>query len=130
MTNKEFQRLSRAQLIEIIYQLQLKQDDLTEENQRLSDALEEKRIRINKAGSIANAALELNEFFSSAQKAADQYLEEIRALREEAEAEKEKILKEAREEAAAIISHAKAVNSNYDEELMKLENKNNDSENG
>ena len=36
MTDKEFKRLSRAQLIEIIYQLQLQIDKLNEEKQAFS----------------------------------------------------------------------------------------------
>ena len=35
MTDKEFKRLSRAQLIEVIYQLQLQIDSLTEQNEKL-----------------------------------------------------------------------------------------------
>ena len=35
MTDKEFKRLSRSQLIDIIYQLQLKQNELEEENRKL-----------------------------------------------------------------------------------------------
>ena len=36
MTDKEFKRLSRSQLIDIIYQFQLKQEELTVENEKLS----------------------------------------------------------------------------------------------
>ena len=39
MTDKEFKRLNRPQLIEIIYRLQLKLEELTEENERLSKNL-------------------------------------------------------------------------------------------
>ena len=35
MTDKEFKRLSRSQLIEIIYQLQIKQEELTADNEKL-----------------------------------------------------------------------------------------------
>jgi regulator of protease activity HflC (stomatin/prohibitin superfamily) len=42
----------------------------------------------------------------SAQKAADQYLGEIKAIRDEAEARKEKILSDARARAAEIIAEA------------------------
>ena len=59
MTDKEFKRLSRSQLIEIIYQFQLKQEELTAETERLSKALADKRLRVDKAGNIAEAALDL-----------------------------------------------------------------------
>ena len=114
MTDKEFKRLSRAELIDVIYQLQLQVDELNEENQKLKKALADKRIRINSVGSIAEAALEINNCFRSAQKAADQYLNEIKALREEAEAQREKLLEEARADAEVIRAAAKMAPGNYD----------------
>ena len=106
MTDKEFKQLGRAQLIEIIYQLQLQIEELTEQNQRLEKALEDKRIRLSKAGNIAEAALEINDCFRSAQNAAEHYLNEIKAIRQETEAEREQILAAARAEAAAILARA------------------------
>ena len=91
MTDKEFKRLSRAQLIEIIYQLQLQIDKLNEEKQALENELEDKRLRLQSAGNIAEAALEINDCFRSAQNAAEQYLNEIKAIREETEAERQRI---------------------------------------
>ena len=79
MTDKEFKRLSRAQLIDIIYQLQLQIDKLDEEKQELENELKDKRIRLSTAGNIADAALEINNCFRSAQDAAEQYLNEIKA---------------------------------------------------
>ena len=66
MTDKEFKRLGRAQLIDIIYRLQLEVDELTGRNQMLEKALEDKRLRIGQAGNIAIAALEINDCFRSA----------------------------------------------------------------
>lgn len=107
MTDKEFKKLNRAQLIDIIYQLQLKLEELTQQNQELGKALEDKRLRINNAGNIAQAALEINDCFRSAQNAAEQYLNEIRAMQEETKADCERMLAQAREEAAAIIAQAR-----------------------
>ena len=56
MTDKEFKKLSRAQLIDIIYQFQLQVDELEERNKALEKALEDKRIRIDNAGNLAEAA--------------------------------------------------------------------------
>ena len=107
MTDKEFKRLSRSQLIDIIYQYQLQVDKLTEQNQELERGLEDKRLRLSNVGNIAEAALEINDCFRSAQSAAEQYLEEIKAIREETEAERQRILAQARAEAAEIVSRAK-----------------------
>ena len=104
MTDKEFKRLRRSQLIDIIYQLQLKQEELTAENEKLKEALADKRLRVSKAGNIAEAALEIHSVMQAAQDAAEHYLEEIK-LR--VDHERRRILKEARAEAAAILAKAK-----------------------
>ena len=114
MTDKEFKQLSRAQLIDIIYQFQLQIDTLTEKNQALEQELADKRLRLSNAGNIAEAALEMNNCFRSAQNAAEQYLDEIKAIREETEAEQKRILSDAQAEAAAIIADAKKTNGDYD----------------
>ena len=115
MTDKEFKRLSRAQLIDIIYQLQLQVDKLSEQKQKLEVALADKQLRISSVGSIADAALEINDCFRSAQRAAEQYLNEIRTLRETTEAEQKRLhtqakahLSDAQAEAAQMVSDAQS----------------------
>ena len=103
MTDKEFKRLSRAQLIDIIYQLQLKQEELTAENEKLTEELADKRLLVNKAGNIAEAALEIHNVMQSAQAAAEHYMEEIKLRCEEAY---QQALKKAKEDAAGIIAKA------------------------
>ena len=120
MTDKEFRRLSRAQLIDIIYQLQLQIDKLNEEKQELASELKDKRLRLSNAGNIAEAALEINDCFRNAQNAAEQYLNEIKAIREETEAERQRILSQAREEAAAIIADAKKTRGDYDSAIEAI----------
>ena len=103
MTDKEFKRLSRAQLIDIIYQFQLKQEELTAENEKLTKELADKRLLVNKAGNIAEAALEIHNVMQSAQAAAEHYMEEIKLRCEEAY---QQALKKAKEDAAGIIAKA------------------------
>lgn len=104
MTDKEFKRLSRAQLIDIIYQFQLEQERLTAENEKLKKALADKRILVNNSGNIAEAALEIHNVMQSAQSAAEHYLEEIQRR---VDSEYQKIMKDARAEAAALLEKAK-----------------------
>ena len=120
MTDKEFKRLSRAQLIDIIYQFQLQVDKLTEENRDLERELADKRLRLRNAGNIADAALEINNCFRSAQNAAEQYLNEIKAIREETEAERQRILSQARAEAKVIIAGAKKTQGDYDSAIEAI----------
>jgi cell division septum initiation protein DivIVA len=103
MTDKEFKRLTRSQLIDIIYQLQLKQEELTAENEKLTNALDDKRLRVDKAGNIAEAALEIHNVMKAAQDAAAHYLEEIQL---KADQEYQRIVQLAKDEAAAILENA------------------------
>ena len=120
MTDKEFKQLSRAQLIDIIYQLQLHIDELTEQNHSLEKALEDKRLRINHVGNIAEAALEINDCFRSAQNAAEQYLSEIKAIREETVEERKRILAKAQSEAEKIIAGAQKRKGDYDSAVEEI----------
>ena len=106
MTDKEFKRLSRFQLIDIIYQLQVKQEELQEENRKLKEELEDKRIRVSEAGSIAEAAWSVHRVIEAAQAAADHYLEEIRVMREETEETCQRLVEGAQQEANAIMERA------------------------
>ena len=107
MTDREFKQLNRAQLIDVIYQLQLQVDELNGQKQKLEAAIADKRLRISAVGSIAEAALEINDCFRNAQNAANQYLSEIKAIREDAEERRAKLLGEARTEAEDILAKAK-----------------------
>ena len=105
MTDKEFKRLSRSQLIDIIYQLQLKQEELVADNEKLSKALADKRLRVSKVGNLAEASLEIHNVMQAAQDAATHYLEEIQIR---VDTECQRILKEAEDKATAIIEKAQA----------------------
>lgn len=76
--NTELKRLNREQLIEIIYQLRKEQMSLENENKELKKKLEERHISISKAGSIAEAVIEITGIFQKAQEAADLYLNEVK----------------------------------------------------
>ena len=128
MTDKEFKRLSRSQLIDIIYQLQLKQEELTEENQKLKEELADKRIRLHQAGNIAEASLAIHNVMQAAQDAASQYLEEIRAIKAETTETCRVTLEKAKREAAAIVAQAKKQHTTYDsavEAILKEYQQNN-----
>jgi hypothetical protein len=86
----------------------------------LEKALEDKRLRIHNAGSIAAAALEINNCFRSAQNAAEQYLNEIKAMREETEAECKQILAAARAEAEKIVAGEQKKQGDYDSAIEAI----------
>lgn len=112
MTDKEFRKLKRGDLIAIIYEYQKKQEELVKEVGELRAQLESKNLKINKAGSIAEAVVGLDLLFETAQKTADDYIEQVRLANEEAEKKAADIIKRAEEEAAEIVSKAKDKASN------------------
>ena len=120
MTDKEFKRLSRPQLIDIIYQFQLKVDKLTEQNQKLEQQLADKRFRVSQAGNIAEAALEIHNVMQAAQNAASHYLEEIRIMRNETEEKCRRLLEKARKDADEIVAHAKKGKPYYNSDLEEI----------
>lgn len=105
MTDKEFKRLRRSDLIEILYEYQQREKALQDEIAGLKAQLESRELKLKNAGSIAEAAVKLNELFETAQKTADDYLEQIRR---NAEQEIKEIKEAAEQEAAEIIRKAKA----------------------
>ena len=81
MTDQELRRLSRADLIDIIYTLQQQKEQAEQQLAQAQAQLQDRQLRLANAGSIAEAALSLNGVFDAAQ-AADQYLQAVRQAKE------------------------------------------------
>ena len=104
MINKELKHLSRRELVDIIYQLKKNEQDMQEKIDSLKNELQEKRIRISTAGSIADAAMSMTNVFSNAQLAADLYLYEISCMKEDTEKECAKKIEDAEKKVKAILA--------------------------
>ena len=83
MTAKELKRLNRAQLLEMLIALTEENDTLRTQLADAQEELNQRQIALSNAGSIAEAALQLNRVFDAAQAAADQYLEHIESMEKE-----------------------------------------------
>ena len=103
MTDKELKKLNRGELLEILLTQAEQIDKQKKYIHLLEERVSEREIAIEKAGSIAEAAVSLNNVFETAQSAADHYLENIRNLQEKAEKEYGEVQKKADE----IIDAAK-----------------------
>ena len=66
MADRELRRMHRAELIEIIYALKQSEDQLKAQNAALTAQLQDRQLRLESAGSIAQAALELNKALAEA----------------------------------------------------------------
>lgn len=104
MISKELKRLSRRELVDIIYQLKKNEQEMQEEIESLKTELQDKRIRISTAGSIADAAMSVTNVFSTAQMTADIYLREISCMREDADRECAKKIEEAEKRVRDILA--------------------------
>jgi hypothetical protein len=105
MTEKELRRLSRAQLLEMLLRETERNEALQKELAAANAQLADRKITIERAGSIAQASLQLNGVFEACQRAADQYIDSIRsmverALPEEAQAQEADAWQQAESEAA------------------------------
>ena len=120
MTDKELRKLSRSDLLELLI-------SQTEENQvlksrvdQMQDQLLDRRIAVDKAGSIAEASLQLNGVFQAAEKAAQQYLENIQRMSEEQDTIGRNIREKATEEAEAIRADAEKIRQEADAYSRKV----------
>lgn len=104
MISKELKRLSRRELVDIIYQLKKNEQEMQEEIESLKTELQDKRIRISTAGSIADAAMSVTNVFSTAQMTADLYLREISYMKENSEKECAKMIEEAEKKVKEILA--------------------------
>lgn len=106
MIGKELKRLSRRELVDIIYQLKKNEQENREKIEALEEELQNQRIRVSVAGSIAEAATDITRIFSTAQRTADLYLNEIASMKAETEKECVKMLEDAKKQAEMILVEA------------------------
>ncbi len=114
MTDKDLKKLSRAELLEMLIAATEENEGLKDTIRSLQARLDDRRIMIDESGSIAEASLKLNGIFEAAQRAADDYIENVRrGSRKQAEL-LEKAEELAREKVTEMISEA-------DERCRKME---------
>lgn len=141
MTDKELKRLSRGELLEMLIQQSKELELLRKQLDAAQTALQNREIAITNAGSIAEAALQLNGVFTAAQDACQQYMENICHLSQnqericaqrdaESQAEAKRIVEEARRESEALehetrmmcaemVTKAKAESQAYWDEVSR-----------
>ena len=78
MTDKQLKRLSRRDLLEMLLEISKENEQLKSENRQLKEKLENRKIELENCGSLAEAALKLNDIFRAADRACRQYIENIR----------------------------------------------------
>lgn len=101
MTEKDLKKLNRYQLLELLILQTERSDQLQARVDELEKQLQERELKIDSMGSIAEASLQIGGVFQAVQAAAELYLSAAKRNGEEIEAaaqrKAEQILKEAEE---------------------------------
>lgn len=103
MTDKELKQLRRAELLEMLIAQSKKTEELQKKLDMAEAELKSRDITIQNAGSIAEAALQLNSVFEAAQAASQQYLDNVRQLASQKEAHCIQMEEESRQKAADLL---------------------------
>ena len=82
MTEKELRRLSRTDLLELLLAQRKENEQLRCILDETQSQLADRTIKIDKAGSIAEASLQLSGIFTAAQDSCQHYIENIKLLSE------------------------------------------------
>lgn len=111
MTDRELQRLRREDLLQILIGQQKQIQELTEALEKAQTALDSRKIELANCGSIAEAALKMNDVFKAAEKAAADYTARVNELADQKLAEAENKLREAQakfDEAGRLLESARS----------------------
>ena len=73
MTAKELKRLRRTDLMEMLLELSKENLELRQQLEEANAKLADRELQVERAGSLAEAALQLSGIFEAAQKACDLY---------------------------------------------------------
>jgi len=122
MTDKEVKHLKRRDLIELLCRMKKEEMMLKGQIAELQTRLEDRRLNTEKAGTLAEAMISVNGVLDATQKAADQYLEEIRNRHAELEKSGSEQMEKIREECARREEETdRKINAKWQEFEEKLE---------
>ena len=111
MTDKDLKRLNRYQLLELLILQTNRADELEAQLAQARQELEDRKIKMKNIGSVAEASVQMSGLLEAAQNTADLFLEaairRIEELERERTAEAARIVEQAREKAAWILSYAR-----------------------
>lgn len=113
MTDRELRKLSRADLLELLLAQMKENEQLCAQLEEAQAQLAQRKIEVDKAGSIADAALQLNGVFQAAQDACAQYIENIEQLSARQEEVCAQMEQETRAKCDRMLSDAKKQSQAY-----------------
>lgn len=106
MTDRELKKLNRRDLMQLLLDQSKQMQDLRTRLAATEAALQDKTLKISQAGSIAQAALQLNGVFEAAEAACQQYTLNMQKLSQEQDVIRARMEEENRAKADAILAQA------------------------
>lgn len=85
MTDENLRKLKRAELLELLIEQGEELERTRERLRRAEEALTDRQLKLQTAGTMAEAALKLNDVFAAADRAAQDYLASVQAMKVEQE---------------------------------------------
>lgn len=113
MTDRELKKLGRAELLELLLEQSKENERLRAQVSQLEAQLADREINVEKAGSIAEASLQLNGVFQAAENACAQYIENIKRLSDRQEEVCARMERETRQRCAQMVDDAKQQSKLY-----------------
>ena len=108
MTDKDLKKLSRGELLELLIAQMKENEQLKASLEEAQAQLDDRKIIIDKAGTLAEASLQLNGVFQAAEAAAAQYLENIERMSGQQESVCREMKIRAERRSSQIIQEAQA----------------------
>jgi len=112
LTEKDLKKLNRYQLLELLIVQTERADKLQARVDELEQQLQERELKMDSMGSIAEASLQIGGVFQAVQAAAELYLSAAKRNGEEIEAA-------AQRKAEQILKEAEAQTQNKDQEKLE-----------
>ena len=106
MTERELRRLSRSDLLELLLAQRKENEQLRCMLDQAEARLADRTIKINNAGSIAEASLQLNGIFTAAQDSCQSYIDNIKLLNERQTTICQQMENETRERCDRMVAEA------------------------
>ena len=106
MADKTLRKLKRTELLEMLIEQSKENERLRGQVEELEKKLADKETRLEQAGTIAEAAFQMNGVLQAAEAAAQQYLDNLKRLNERQKQICARKEKEAEEKARRILEEA------------------------
>lgn len=120
MTEKELKKLNRKDLLQMLIEQSQVVQELRDELAEAEEKLEDKTIVIEESGSIAEAALKLNDLFRVAEDTCKDYVDNVSRICKHREEESAKLEEESKTKAKSIIDEAEQKKAEIEKECAKM----------